>query len=57
MMKPREIFKTKQSEINVNGEWHTIGSLSLIGSRNWTVRDADGNVIVRCSGNAEFEVR
>lgn len=62
-MKPRQIFTEayagQLTSIEVDGVWHNLGreSLTLIGTRQWTVRDADGTVITRCSGNTEFRVR
>jgi len=57
-MKPRAIFSSKTiTEIEVGGEWHALGQMSLIGSSKWTIRNSAGDVIVRCSGIQAFQVR
>jgi hypothetical protein len=56
-MKPRQIFSSNPAEIQVGGQWYSIGTVTLIGSRKWTIRDTDGAAIVQCSGNDSFTVR
>ena len=69
-MKPRAIYSALKAgsitEIKIDGVWYPVddSSLSLIGSRNWTIRAAGhdaintgGGVLARCSGNTAFEVR
>ena len=55
-MKPREVFNTKPKRIRIDGKWSELGTVSLIGARDWTIRDADGNVLARVSGNTQLEV-
>jgi hypothetical protein len=56
-LKPRKFFNMTGREILVNGTWHTLGTVSLIGSRDWTIRNEKDEVICRCSGNTEFQIR
>lgn len=56
-MKPRGFWNLANREIQIDGTWHQLGRCSLIGSRNWTIRDASGEILARCSGNAEFQIR
>jgi hypothetical protein len=71
--KPRQIAagfyaKTRKvSEINVDGNWHPIGNISMIpggGARSagarggqYTFYDANGAVITRAAAGTEFTVR
>lgn len=56
-MKPRKFWNLTNREILIRGTWHRLGACTLIGSRNWTIRDTDGNVLDRCSGNTAYEIR
>lgn len=56
MMKPREIFNAQPRRIRIDGKWSELGTISLIGAKEWTIRDTAGNVLARVSGNTQLEV-